>query len=446
MRKLLRSGRGMGLGMAATLVTCLAGGLRGQNTAPVPVITSPLDEAMQAQAIANGTGLLAQPTWKAELPMNVTDMKVVGPTLVCSGGGLAFPNFRTTVLDIKTGLRKGEMNRIEAPMAWIGDELLSLGNIDWQLKLLSWSPSALAGAPQYEMTYETTSLDDRYRFLPIAIFADQRVIASESVPIRQQGPNNPASLTIRSFDRKTGRLQWATPVPGQMWSAEVRAAVGTVYVLVADGRGAIWEPTKGFVMGLNAADGKVLWKTEMGVVSSDAAVLGPVLVTLGENSEVTAYDGRTGEQRWRTLLSKDCDPAKSNIGVLSKRSRVYLDHGLVIAALTPTNKIELAGIALLDLQTGRQTGFFDAKGFPVEPGSLQVHGDTIIGGTHSYCVGINRKTLRLEWLIPAWSSTMADGVLYCANTPRVNGSATPPAEILALPLDAPRQPIPAKLP
>jgi len=260
------------------------------------------------------------------------------------------------------------------------------------------------------------------------------------------------TLTVRSFERKTGHLQWAVPVPGQWHNATVtEVAEGRVYVF-ATARGSA-TTQKGFMMGLGAGDGKVLWKNELDVSSNKAVVRGSELFTLAGNSAVTAYDGQTGKQLWRTALSKDCDPAKSKLGDLCFQGGLCLDKDRLYAAINtypfnPDGPADRAardvgaedGVAVLDLQTGKQTGYFNDKGVTDRSANpindLHVQGDVVIAERFGLgCLGIDRKTLQLEWYIPASRTVTADGVLY-VNTLTATGAAT--TEILAVPVEARR--------
>jgi hypothetical protein len=151
------------------------------------------------------------------------------------------------------------------------------------------------------------------------------------------------------------------------------------------------------------------------------------------------------------MLSKDCDPAKSTIGMLGRNNNVLAGDGFLVAAITyPGDNPPQGSIAILDLETGKQTGFFDGNGLALVPGSLQIHGDLLIGHI-SYAqpapqnwIAIDRKTLCPVWQVPANAAVAAGNVLYCATNPEVNGKRVP--QVLAIRIDRQLPPVPAPLP
>jgi len=471
MRKLMRVRMGVAVVLAAAISAALGGGVRGQSPASTPLITPPIDAAMLEQATAKGQAMLAKAKWKVELKLRAA-VDVVGPTLVCRGtvpenaaAGRGVPNnpsYKAFVVDRATGRVLFETPtaptmispvRSGIPMAWVDNGLLSFESSNGLLKLKRWSAENPAGAVVWEAKYTSQPLQQGAYMGVSPVFAGKQIIAGESAGVARggggggggrAGGTGGASLTIRSFDSKTGELQWATPVPGLRGRAIVtEVAEGRVYVLAAG--------TKGVVMGLNAADGKVLWTSDSEASWYTGIVRGTVLYTLRENNVVTAYDGLTGKELWHTELSKDCDPAKSKLEKMRTTPVLILDKDRLLATINtdlfdPTGQAEkstsamgtVAGIAVLDLQTGKQSGYFNEKGVLDKAvhsiSDLQVYGDVLIA-RDSGCLGINRNTLKLEWYIPASSTVTADGALYVNTITWNNSSAT---EIVAVPLEAPR--------
>jgi hypothetical protein len=111
----------------AVVAVCPVHHVFGQDAplpAAAPVITQPVDAATQAQAIANGKLLLAQPVWKQEVATNVSDMKLIGPALVCGGFN------HLTVPEPRKGQSLWELDRgLQGALGWADGGLVNLGPI-----------------------------------------------------------------------------------------------------------------------------------------------------------------------------------------------------------------------------------------------------------------------------------------------------------------------------
>ena len=279
-------------------------------------------------------------------------------------------------------------------------------------------------------------------FLPA--FVDQQIIAGERVAVPPRGGGGSANemlptgpLTIRSFDRKTGKVQWETPVPAPAGIAMVaEAAQGRVYIQVTETRklwGSLTTPSAGFYMALNAADGKLLWKTESEPALLEAAVHGATFYTLSRSGELVAYDGKSGKVNWRTRLSRDGDPAKPTNGPLGTANLFADNDGIYASFVDFSPDLRAAGaeakpeggIAVLDPKSGKQAGYFNGKGLIVSEsqwvGDFRVQGNLLLAAVANRgWIAIDRKTLQLQWSI--FTSTanvvVSNGMLFVNTSAR----------------------------
>jgi len=423
---------------AALTLACFATLARAASSA-APIITPVVDAAALAKAKAKGDALLAKPKWKAELKNTGgagVDLLPAGDALQCVGMDARKHEVHTTVLDSRTGRLLWEMipKQLLLTATWSDGGLLGFETDDGKLKLLRWSAATPNGVSQWETTYappgtRTGGVPD-IRALPT--FADQQIIIGEqSGPFGGLGgggfgrgnvPKPP--LTIRSFDRKTGKVQWETPVPTEAAMAEVKGvAQGRVYILVTDPQSAR------FYMALNAADGKLLWKMESNPDLLESAFQGAVFYTLSRTGELVAYNGQTGKETWHTTLSRVCDPAKpasaslSGANLFADNEGIYAyfsDYDFKATDRARENAKAEGGIAVLDPKTGKQTGYFNGKGFMgaenQSVGGLTVQGNLLLAAVANRgWIAIDRKTLQLQWnVFPGQTvhGVMSNGMLF----------------------------------
>ena len=432
--------------IAALVVVCLAALARGE--APAGAIVRPaVDAAGQTEAAARGKALLAKPIWKVELDCAHVELRLVDDWLICRGTvtvhppdappGATVSQTRFIVLDSRTGRSDWKPSgRFPVPEIW-GDR--DGGLLDFlpealgKLTLRRRTPAKPEGALVWESTYAAQAAPDVRRALPI--IADQQVIAGEEILVgtssgRAVGRAPQAQLTIRSFDRKTGKVQWQTPVSVPVFRVEVEGvAQGRVYIRVME------TQSVGFFMALNAANGKLLWNSESGPDLPESAFQGATFYTLARSGELVAYDGQTGKANWRTTLSRECDPAKPTSGALAP-TKLFVDNDGIYAAFTDSSG---AGIAVLDPSSGKQTGYFNGDGLlgarSQRVSDLSVQGKLLLAVTSKNCLAIDRRTLQLQWTVTldnelhgTNAAAISDGVLF------VNASANgqKPQQIVAV--------------
>jgi len=469
----------LAIATAITLATSLTGKTRGEAPAGGLVMSPVVDEATQTKATAKGAALLAKAKWSTAQEKPPYEMAAVGQTLL----GYGAP-YKTVALDLQTGQIQwtsksdGQVgnvatsalapsdNGLEVVQPGSGELLLKrLANgtgeesIVWHYPIERPYPNAKPGIKEIDIT-------------PHATFAGEQVIADGESWWRGGGsPSVPyvVPMSIRSLDRKTGAQQWATKVDGgAAYISQPLAVAGKVYVTVDQSGAAIvnesiqpMKSPKSYVVALDVKDGKVVWSTPPIATRQFAPVIaGQLLLTGTDKGDVVAYDAQTGKEKWRTSLSADVKsvgtaletqalygpilPRPANLLFVDKDQllvpmRLRQDLSGLAAA---TNKTWILGaFATVDIQSGRQTGYFGGFSqvvmYPPDTTVLGVHGDTIFATVRNWCImGINRKTLRLECFIPfvGPGATLSNDVLYL--TAKSSNTDRALAKIYALPLAA----------
>jgi outer membrane protein assembly factor BamB len=113
-----------------------------------------------------------------------------------------------------------------------------------------------------------------------------------------------------------------------LWSASVGPAAGFVFSPVLVGDSVVAAARDGTVLRLAAADGKPLWRAELGVpLSAGAGGDLHTVVVATDEGEVIALEAQTGKQRWRARVSSEVlaapRPAGGLVLVRSADSRIF---------------------------------------------------------------------------------------------------------------------------
>jgi hypothetical protein len=441
--------------LAVAMTMALAGGVKGQTTAVGPQ----LDDASLEPATARGNELLAKAKWRAALRNSGTRMAVAGPWLVCTGG--LEGTTAKGALDVRTGEVLWEVKGSPETEMMVGSD----AGIDFC--------EARSGALLCNrMAKETGAVTELWRaelaeapagfwvLMPGGVIAGEQILVGGAYATLERGSimGRPpaAAMSIRSLERKTGKVRWATPVEGGAAAAVVTAAPGRVYALVdlvAGGSAA----AKSYVLALNDADGKVLWRSPTeGVRQFPPVAVGGLVITGTDKGEMVALDEQTGKERWRRAISAECDAAKSKIGTMViSTGRLYVDKDLVLAPVTlppvgaagganrdRSAEVEqiFGAMAAFEVQSGKQVGYFGGIKRTQRPlvtplEFLAVQNGMIFARMARSCLGINRKTMQLECYIKATAATAADGVMY-VNTKFSPNAFDTGGDIHAVPLGA----------
>jgi len=116
--------------------------------------------------------------------------------------------------------------------------------------------------------------------------------------------------------------------PRLLWSARVGEAGGFVFSPALVGDSVVAAARDGTVLRLGAADGKALWRTELGVpLSAGAGADLRTVAVATDEGEVLALDAGTGLPRWRARVSSEVLAAPRIAGglvlVRSADSRIF---------------------------------------------------------------------------------------------------------------------------
>jgi outer membrane protein assembly factor BamB len=119
-----------------------------------------------------------------------------------------------------------------------------------------------------------------------------------------------------------------TQEPRVLWSARVGPARGFVFSPALAGDSVVAAARDGTVLRLGAADGKPLWRTELGVpLSAGAGADLRTVAVATDEGEVLALDAETGQMRWRARVSSEVLAAPHVAGglvlVRSADSRIF---------------------------------------------------------------------------------------------------------------------------
>ncbi|MFF1505812.1 PQQ-binding-like beta-propeller repeat protein [Streptomyces sp. NPDC058326] len=108
-----------------------------------------------------------------------------------------------------------------------------------------------------------------------------------------------------AYDGADGTVRWSVPAPAREALCAMTPGVGEGVGLVAHGR---HDKPCATLLAVRAADGKVLWKRNLGgggLVGGALAVGGATAVT-AEDRAVRARSAESGEQRWQRAVAKGC--------------------------------------------------------------------------------------------------------------------------------------------
>jgi outer membrane protein assembly factor BamB len=167
-----------------------------------------------------------------------------------------------------------------------------------------------------------------------------------------RGPNRDGVST------ETGLLQtWKPGGPAVAWRA-TGLGIGYSSVAVAGSRIFTMGDLAGaqYLIAINAADGKQLWKTRVGAPWVDQmggprgtpTVDGDLVYALGTEGDLVCVEAATGKERWRRSLPADFGGQMMSMWKWSESPLVDGDRVLV----TPGSRA--AGIVALDKRTGKE--------------------------------------------------------------------------------------------
>jgi outer membrane protein assembly factor BamB len=231
-----------------------------------------------------------------------------------------------------------------------------------------------------------------------------------------RGPNRDALST------DSGLLQqWPSSGPPLLWKA---AGLGTGYSSVSVSGTRVFtmgeSAGKSFLLALNAADGKVLWKTPVGAPGgergagprSTPATDGAIVVALSQNGELVGVQAATGRQIWASSMER-MGGQRPNF---SWSESPLLDGNLVV--VTPGGS---GGVVALAKANGQRVWQARVKG-EAHYTSLAV---AEIGGIRQYLAltkdsvsGIAARNGAIAWTAePAWCREAGLQVNAVAATP-----------------------------
>ena len=210
-----------------------------------------------------------------------------------------------------------------------------------------------------------------------------------------------ASGGIRLLGRQFGAERWHGPEREQDYSffgpptAVPPVAVGSTIYAPLPGDGDI-----GYVVALDANNGRELWRQSPGDELRRPAVRDGVVFTVNWPSKVNAYDAGSGERLWHRELDEQM--------VLAPTAT---DEGLVVPGRT--------GVTLLDADDGSVQWRFDHDGNVTEGASAVARGRVFAtsAGRDSSMYAIDLETGEEEWstsLPGEGTPIVADGVVYVA--------------------------------
>jgi outer membrane protein assembly factor BamB len=208
-----------------------------------------------------------------------------------------------------------------------------------------------------------------------------------------------ADDTILAFDLKTGKELWKCELPGEPTGRRSSATPAVV-------NGRVYTLGSTHVYAVNAADGKVVWKSPLigkGPGSSPLVADGKVFVT---SSRVAAYNAETGEKIWETKEVRAGDGSPTWWAPTGGKPHVVVN--------TPNNLVGLdpaTGVTLWEAEGGSQST-------PVASGDYLVVYSSKEGvglRAYQYQAGVAPKALWSNyWLTRRYSGTpiIHNGLVY----------------------------------
>ena len=226
----------------------------------------------------------------------------------------------------------------------------------------------------------------------------------------------PPSALI-ALDRKSGRVLWKVPLPG----------TGMPTPAIIDGI-LVHHDGAGDVLGINPADGHVLYKRDLHSIASMVAMLpmgGGRFVTTGVNDNaVWMLNAKDGSVVWKSPFSSvasgigDCPP-------VSDGTRIYCDYVMPPSSATPvqTQRVNNFHAYAIDARTGKKVWdtFLESGVLPIRNESaipLLANGTLYLGSSLSPTLhAIDPRTGHVKWRVhthgPVKGGIVDDnGILY----------------------------------
>lgn len=180
------------------------------------------------------------------------------------------------------------------------------------------------------------------------------------------------------LDAQTGRRLWEAPLAAPSWGAP---AVSGTRVWIAIGNGTLESSAAkrvGAVLCLDAATGKVLWKSEVyDGIQGSVAVSGGLVVAGSRDGDVYAFNAVTGERRWSTRVGA---PVVGTPAVAGGRVYVAADN---------------ADVRCLSAADGRPVWNWSMQP-PGGRNTMRIVSSPAVGGGRLYAAGTNGSVVCLE--------------------------------------------------
>jgi outer membrane protein assembly factor BamB len=414
------------------------------------------DEAALTKATERGAALVKASRW--EMPLTANSGPGNG-VLYNAGELVIWSCGRNPAIAVVKGTGK---------QAWLGasgTQILALGpgekGAEMLVTGLKLSNGRAVQGSNFTGLQEATDRSSRWEISgesPSALLAPKQVLVGARAGAYYgdgalgsvSGYDPSTTLRVRAYDRATGREQWTYTLPPRTFATRpLTYADGVLYVVTAPFTELTSttprEPST--LIAINSIDGTSLFVLPL------QEFLSPVVLTYGEavasssSGEVVGFDAKTGKEKWRerlnmsrvpgsALMTRQLDPTQAP--VVAGSSILVPVRGLTAAGPAQrTDELDaVPGLAALDAKTHKQVWFFR----PPEVRMLSLSAAQVdqarvvmlasgLGSRATY-MGVDLKTGRLDWLLPADSDRrpglnyptlplVSDGVMYIVKNSRL---------------------------